>query len=227
MMKPARSQFETVFFDLDGTLIDNFAAIYRCYADVAREMQLVPKSYEQLRATVGGALHMTLSRLIGDDLAPEGVRRFRKHFPDVMFENVFVFDGVEWILQALKKRGHKLAVFTNKHFSATEALLDFLKLRNYFDGVFGTEMPAMPWRKPEREYTKYALKKMNTRAENTLLIGDSPFDIQAANAIGMPFACVTTGTHVPAALIAASNAPEMIFPNMFALGKKIFNLTPP
>ena len=42
-----------ILFDLDGTLIDNFRAIYKCYADIAREMGLVPKSYHVLRATVG------------------------------------------------------------------------------------------------------------------------------------------------------------------------------
>ena len=89
-MLPDLSKIQTVFFDLDGTLIDNFSAIHKCYADIAREMGLVPKSYELLRATVGGSITLTLSRLIGDDLAEEGVRRFRAHFPQVMFENVFV-----------------------------------------------------------------------------------------------------------------------------------------
>lgn len=221
-MLPNLSKIQTVFFDLDGTLIDNFSAIHKCYADIAREMGLVPKSYELLRATVGGSITLTLSRLIGDDLAEEGVRRFRAHFPEVMFEGVFVLDGVEWMLKNLRERGFKTAVFTNKDHPATLALLDYLKLSSLFDGVYGTNLPDMPWRKPNREYSEYVLKKMNVSAENAMLIGDSPFDVAAAKVVGMPVACVTTGTHMPEALIECTGDQEVIFPNMFALGRDLF-----
>lgn len=220
------SKIQTVFFDLDGTLIDNFSAIYKCYADVATEMGLVPKSYKQLRATVGGSIVMTLSRLIGEDLAEEGVRRFRKHFPEVMFEDVFVLEGVEWILKNLRARGIRTAVFTNKERSASVALLDHLKLSPLIDAVFGTDMPDMPWRKPQAEYSRYVLEKLNLQAENAMLIGDSPFDISAARVVNMPVACVATGTHMPEALIEASGDQSVIFPNMYFLGKDLFGFNP-
>lgn len=225
-MLPDLSKIQTVFFDLDGTLIDNFSAIHKCYADIAREMGLIPKSYEQLRATVGGSITLTLSRLIGDDLAEEGVRRFRAHFPEVMFDDVFVLDGVEWILKKLRERGIKTAVFTNKEHSATLALLEYLNLSALVDGVFGTNLPDMPWRKPNREYSEYVLKKMGVPAENAMLIGDSPFDVGAARIVGIPVACVTTGTHMPEALIECLGTQELVFPNMFALGRDLFNFSP-
>ena len=215
-------KIRTVFFDLDGTLIDNFIAIYRCYADIAREMGLEPKSFERLRATVGGSISMTLSRLIGDDLAPEGVRRFRAHFPDVMFDGVFVFDGAEELLKTLRSRGIACAVFTNKNHDAAVALLQHLGLEKHLDRIFGTDMPEAPWRKPQREFSEFVLREMRTSAENAMLVGDSPFDIQAARAVGMRVACVTTGTHLPEPLIEASGTPEMIFPNLRALGAELF-----
>lgn len=220
------SKLNTVFFDLDGTLIDNFSAIYKCYADVATQMGLVPKSYAQLRATVGGSIVMTLSRLIGEDLAEEGVRRFRKHFPEVMFEDVFVLDGVEWVLKNLRERGIRTAVFTNKEYSASVALLDFLKLSPLVDVVFGTDMPDMPWRKPQKEYSEYVLKQLGLEPKEAMLVGDSPFDISAARVVGMPVACVATGTHMPEALIEASGTQEIVFPNMYVLGRDIFEFNP-
>lgn len=220
------SKLNTVFFDLDGTLIDNFSAIYKCYADVAIQMGLEPKSYALLRATVGGSIVMTLSRLIGEDLAEEGVRRFREHFPEVMFEDVFALDGAEWILRSLRERGIKTAVFTNKDYSASVALLDFLKLSPLIDVVFGTNMPDMPWRKPQKEYSEYVLKKLELAPENAMLIGDSPFDISAARAVGMPVACVATGTHMPEALIEAAGTQENVFPNMYVLGRDVFGFKP-
>ncbi len=220
-------KIKTVLLDLDGTLIDNFTAIYKCYVDVARELGLEPKSYELLRATVGGAITRTLSKLIGEDLAEEGVRRFRAHFPEVMFEGAFTLPGGEWILEKLRERGYKLGVFTNKDYSATVALLDFLKLSPRIDFAFGTNTPGVTWRKPEKEYTEYALRKMDAKAEETLLIGDSPFDVLSARNSGMNVACVSTGTHIPEALIECIGDPELVFPNLYSLGEKLFNLPLP
>lgn len=220
-------KIKTVLFDLDGTLIDNFTAIYKCYSDVSRELGLEPKGYAQLRATVGGAISLTLSRLIGDDLAEEGVRRFREHFPQVMFDGVFTLPGGEWILDNLRQRGYKLGVFTNKDYPATTALLDFLKLSPRLDFIFGTNTPDMPWRKPDKRYTDYALGKMGALAEETLLVGDSPYDILSARNAGMHVACVTTGTHMPEALIECYGSPEIVFPNLYFVGKEVFGLPLP
>lgn len=219
-------KIRTVLFDLDGTLIDNFTAIHRCYSDVAVSLGLVPKSLAAIRAAVGGSISLTMSRLIGDELAPEGIRRFRKHFPEVMFEGVFVLPGVKWILRNLRERGVRTAVFTNKDHDATLALLAHLGLTDLLDGAFGTGTGKMPWRKPQREYSEAVLAAMNSVPAKTLMIGDSPFDIQAAAAVDMPVACVTTGTHMPETLLPALPNPELIFGNMFQLGHALWGFGP-
>lgn len=217
----------TVLFDLDGTLIDNFVAIHRCYSDVAISLGLVPKSLEAIRAAVGGSISLTMSRMIGDDLAPEGIRRFHAHFPDVMFDGAFALPGAKWLLAHLRERGIRTAVFTNKEHSATLALLDHLGVMPLVDAAFGTGTEKMPWRKPQAEYSQAVLAEMNATPETTLMIGDSPFDIQAAGTVGMPVACVATGTHMPETLLPALPDPELIFGNMFQLGKALWDLPMP
>lgn len=217
----------TVLFDLDGTLIDNFVAIHRCYSDVAISLGLVPKSLEAIRAAVGGSISLTMSRMIGDDLAPEGIRRFHAHFPDVMFDGAFALPGAKWLLAHLRERGIRTAVFTNKEHSATLALLEHLGVMPLVDAAFGTGTEKMPWRKPQPEYSQAVLAEMNATPETTLMIGDSPFDIQAAGTVGMPVACVATGTHMPETLLPALPDPELIFGNMFQLGKALWDLPMP
>ncbi|MCR5184137.1 MAG: HAD family hydrolase [Opitutales bacterium] len=209
----------TIFFDLDGTLIDNFTAIHKCYADVARELGKEPQSYAALRAAVGGSIHLTMSRMIGDHLADEGAARFRRHFKDVMFEGVFALPGVDWILPKLRAAGYKVGVWTNKDYDATVALLGHLKLDSFFDYVFGTNLPDMPWRKPDRKYAEYVFEKSGTGPQNAMLIGDSPFDVATAKNVGMAFACVVTGTHDRAPLVEAAGTPEVVFEDIFDLGK--------
>ena len=220
-------KISTVLFDLDGTLIDNFTAIHRCYSDVAVSLGLVPQSLAAIRAAVGGSISLTMSRLIGDELAPEGIRRFRKHFPDVMYEGAFVLPGVKWILRHLRERGIRTAVFTNKDYDATEALLAHLGLAELVSGAFGTGTEKMPWRKPQREFSEAVLAELGAKPASTLMIGDSPFDIQAAGTVGMPVACVATGTHMPETLLPALPDPDLIFGNMFQLGKTLWNLPAP
>lgn len=225
-MLPDVQKIRNVFFDLDGTLIDNFTAIHRCYADVATAMGLVPKSLSAIRAAVGGSITLTMSRLIGDDLAPEGVRRFREHFSDVMLQGAFVFPGVKWILQNLRSRGMHCFVFTNKDHDATLALLAHLEIAPFFEAAFGTGTPQMPWRKPQKDFTLAVLAATGAAPADSLMIGDSPFDIQTAAGVGMPVACVATGTHLPETLAPAMPDAEMLFPDMFALGRAIWGFEP-
>ena len=220
-------KIRTVLFDLDGTLIDNFTAIHRCYSDVAKSLGLVPQSLAAIRAAVGGSISLTMSRLIGDELAPEGIRRFREHFPEVMFEGAFVLTGVKWILRNLRERGIRTVVFTNKDYDATVALLAHLGLSELVDAAFGTGTEKMPWRKPQREFSEAVLAALGADPAETLMVGDSPFDIQAAGAVGMTVACVATGTHMPETLLPALPDPDLIFGNMFQLGKTLWDFPPP
>jgi len=216
-------KIQTVLFDLDGTLIDNFTAIHRCYSDVAKSLGLAPKTLAEIRAAVGGSIALTMSRMIGDDLAEEGGRRFREHFHDVMVEGVFVLQGVEKILKNLRERGIRTAVFTNKDNDATLALLAHLGLDKLVDAAFGTGTEKMPWRKPQKEYSEAVLAAMKSIPEKTLMVGDSPFDIQAAEAVGMPVACVATGTHLAETLLPAMPNPSLMFRDMNELGATLWN----
>ena len=56
---------ETVLFDLDGTLVDNFEAIHRCYDDVMGMMGLPGVTIEQIRRAVGGSVNVTVVKLAG------------------------------------------------------------------------------------------------------------------------------------------------------------------
>ncbi|MGA3006319.1 MAG: HAD hydrolase-like protein, partial [Opitutaceae bacterium] len=60
-----------------------------------------------------------------------------------------------------------------------------------------------PWLKPQVEFTRHMLAMLQAEAASTLLIGDSPFDVQAAHNAGLSCWAVTTGTHTAGQLSAA------------------------
>ena len=104
-----------ILFDLDGTLIDHFTTIHKSVTYAQRELGLPESNYAKVRAPVGGSVPITLSKLCGEDKVSLAEPLFRKHFEEIMFDDVFTLPGADWLLETLKKRGDKLGVFTNKY----------------------------------------------------------------------------------------------------------------
>jgi phosphoglycolate phosphatase len=215
----------TVFFDLDGTLIDQFKPIYRSYLHALEELGLPTVDYETVKRTVGGSVDVTMERLIGPELAPRAVEIFLPYFDKIMFEDLIALPGSREILEALQAQGKRLAVFTNKRGDAARATLDHLGFMPLLDEVFGAN--DTPWRKPQPEFSLHVLEKMNTSPEASCLVGDSPFDLQSAAVVGMPCHLVATGTH-DLEQLGETNATS-VHPDLFDLARERFgmDLQPP
>ena len=63
-----------ILFDLDGTLIDQFQAIYKAFSQVIAQMGLPVPDFETVKKSVGGASEATMSKLIGEENAKEAVK---------------------------------------------------------------------------------------------------------------------------------------------------------
>jgi len=211
---------QTVFFDLDGTLIDQFKPIYRSYLHALEELNLEPVDYETVKQTVGGSVDVTMERLIGPELAPLAVEIFLPYFDKIMFEDLIALPGAKEILEALQAQGKRLAVFTNKRGDAARSTLDHLGLVPYLDEVFGAN--DTPWRKPQPEFSRHVLEKMGSTAEESCLVGDSPFDLRSASVVGMPCHLVATGTHDLEQL--AQTEATSVHADLFALARECFDL---
>ncbi|MEM7791150.1 MAG: HAD family hydrolase [Verrucomicrobiota bacterium] len=215
---------QTIFFDLDGTLIDHFTTIHRSVAYAQKQLGLAESSYEKVRATVGGSTPVTLERLLGKAHVPEALIHFKEHFSSIMFDDVFALPGASWILENLKIRGYGLAVFTNKIQTHSNETLAHLELDHLLDCIIGTG--EIPYRKPQPEFTHYALGEMNTTVENSILIGDSPFDYQTASTVNMKCYLLATGTHDRERLKVETGS-DAIYDDLFQLGAEVFGLELP
>lgn len=211
--------FDTVLFDLDGTLVDNFVAIHKCYAAVAEELGLPPKTYDDVLHAVGGSIVVTLAKLLPPEHTERAVELYREKFPAMMYDGLTVYPGVDDLLKSLRARGYKLAVYTNKGAHNSRELLAHVNLLGHFDRVFGTV--EVPWRKPDPEFTEFVLRELGADAGRTVMIGDSTFDIATArNGKLRAIHCVTTGSHDAAGLAEA----DSVHPDMAALGRSVFGV---
>ncbi len=216
-------KFNTILFDLDGTLIDHFNVIYRCYEHTLRTLGKPVPSYDFVKRSVGGAMEFTMKKFVDEDTHADAIRIFREHFSEIFLEDITVLPGVEWLLQNLAENGKQLAVFTNKQGPGSRAIIEHLGFSRYFTRVFGSL--DTPHRKPDLAFSQHVLSELSADPKTTCLVGDSPWDIQAAQVVGMKSYCVSTGTHTAEELQTAGA--DDTFPTFFDLGQSVFNLQPP
>jgi phosphoglycolate phosphatase len=221
---PSLSDLRAVLFDLDGTLIDHFRVIYRCYQYALAHLGLEPVTYEKVKASVGGSIEITFGKLIPQEHVAAAVALFREEFDRIWHEDIEVLPGAQWLLDGLHARGLKLAVFTNKEGDRARRVLGHIGLAARLDGIYGTL--DTPWRKPQPEFTRHVLAELDADPAHACMVGDSPYDVDSAAAAGMPCFTVATGSYTVEQL-RRETAAASVHPNLYQLGEQVFGLQAP
>jgi len=183
----------------------------------------LPESdYDTVRATVGGSLPITFGKLSGTEHVEAAIPHFRKHFAEIMYDNVEALPGSDELLSALKTKGHKLAVFTNKYETHAVSILEHLGLDQHLDEIIGTG-DGTGYRKPDPRFTMEALERMDCSSEDAVMVGDSPYDFAAADAGCLTCYLVATGSHSAEQLDNETNAAG-IYADLNELGRVVFSL---
>jgi phosphoglycolate phosphatase len=213
-------RYRTVLFDLDGTLLDHLPAIHRCYAHTLPQLGLPAPTRDQVRRAVGGGLENAMRRFVREADLPRALRIYRAHWDRTMLEGVELMPGAGELLRTLHARGCTLAVLSNKYGASSRLVCDYLGIAPLFRGIFGAH--DTPWLKPDSKFTAHVLTALGADVTTTCLVGDSPFDAEAARTGGLTCYLVTTGTHSIEELRTAG-APH-IYPDLFALAFEAFDL---
>ncbi len=213
-----QSDIKTILFDLDGTVIDHFRVIYRCYRHALDEMGLEPASFDKVKATVGGGIRVTFSRLVPAEYVEPGVKHWRAHYDRIWAEEIEVLSGAEELIQRLHESGRKVAIFTNKEGDSARKIADHLGWTPFLAGVFGrldTE-----WVKPAPALTRHVLTQLDAEPATSIMVGDSPFDIEAGQSAGVRSFGVATGSHSMEEL--AKTTADGVFSNLTQLEDALF-----
>jgi phosphoglycolate phosphatase len=209
--------FATILFDLDGTLVDAFTTIHRSYVHTLPQFGRPVPTMAEVRRAVGGGLASAMGYFLPPDLVDEAMKVHLAYSRQILLEDVALLPGAGELVRALHARGGQLAVYTNKLNEASRRICAHLGVAPYLAGIFAAG--DTPWLKPRREFSDHVLRQLGADAATTLLIGDSPFDVETARIGGFTCWCVTTGTHDAAQLAAAGAA--RVFPDLIALGRAL------
>ncbi|MDR0340188.1 MAG: HAD hydrolase-like protein, partial [Puniceicoccales bacterium] len=155
---------KTIFFDLDGTLVDHFNAICRCYNWALGRMGHEPLKDECLRPLIGPPLRDTALTVLSRADGPT-VDRFcelyQKHMTETLEDGLKELAGARWILKGLRRQGRKLALFTNKQRIFAERICQILGLDRFLEAIVATDGTAGGLRKPEVAYSRLALETLS------------------------------------------------------------------
>lgn len=178
--------YQTILFDLDGTLTDSGPGIRNSVAYALRRLGCPVPEQEVLNKFIGPPLLDSFQRYCGLDLetARRGTQYYREYFRDRgIFENS-VYPGIPALLADLKAAGRTVAVATSKPEVFARRILDHFGLAGYFDFVAGATMDETRLTKPA--VLAYALEAMGlTDKAAAVMVGDREQDVLGARAVGL------------------------------------------
>lgn len=189
-------QYSTYIFDLDGTLLDTLDDLAAAVNYALRTYGMPEHSRDDVRRFVGNGVRMLMTRAIPDgEQNPqfESVfNSFRQYYLNHSLDTTQPYDGVPEMLAALKQRGCRLAVVSNKFCAATQELC-----RHFFPDTIevavGEHEAEGIRKKPAPDTVNEALSQLGVDRENAVYVGDSDVDLQTARNAGLPCISVLWG----------------------------------
>lgn len=202
---------KAIFFDLDGTLTDSGPGIMNCAQPALAHFGISVADRNQLRVFVGPPLRQSFARFgVAPEDIDEAIRIFRaRYVPIGKFENT-PYPGIEDLLARLKAEGYPLFVATSKPEVTAIEVLEHFHLAQYFDRICGASLDE--GRETKEDVITYLLAQIGDPGQ-TVMVGDTDYDVIGAKAHGIPTIGVTWGygeveAMKTAGAVALANTPE-------------------
>jgi phosphoglycolate phosphatase len=183
-------------FDLDGTLVDSAPDLCIAVNRLLQERGRRPLSLQQVKRMIGDGVPALVSRALAESgLASadgaDAVGRFLELYETGAVRLTRPYPQVPETLTALRRRGYRTAICTNKPQHATITVVDGLGLGALFDGIAGGDAFAV--KKPDPGHLLGLIRALGGSPEAAAMVGDNENDAAAAHAAGIPLVLMRYG----------------------------------
>jgi HAD superfamily hydrolase (TIGR01549 family) len=186
-------QFVGYIFDVEGTLVDcvpqTILSLQKSLSDIGLTIP-----YETLQLYVGLDGDQAL-QLVAPDLDTSARKRVlanrASHYRQTYLGDVEAFRGVRDMLQSLKKGGRKIALATDCKGPELRRYLSVLNVSDLIDAIACGD--DVEHGKPDPRLVGIALRKLGVPGSHVVMIGDTPYDAEAAQEAGTSAAGVLSG----------------------------------
>lgn len=185
---------KAVLFDLDGTLVDSSEGITKSVQYALEKYNIIENNLEKLKPFIGPPLHSSFMKYYDFDekSAFEAVEVYRERYRPIGLFECSLYPNVEACLRILKEQGYRIALASSKPEEMCRQILEHFNITELFDEVAGSTLDG-------RIVTKIqVLEELFGRwndisKDEMILVGDTIFDIEGANAAGISSIGVSFG----------------------------------
>lgn len=219
MLDRNSSRFDLVIFDWDGTLMDSLAQIVRSVKLAALDLGVPEPSDAAARDIIGLGLPEAMQVLFPQvpEVEREALRhRYAHHFVAGVGGHSQPYAGAEALLRQLSGAGRQLAVATGKSRAGLNRVLAHTGWSSYFSATRCADETAS---KPSPLMLKELLLELRVPLERAVMIGDTHYDLEMAQRLGMAAIGVSYGVHSAERL--AEHAPIAICQDMSELASTL------
>jgi len=175
---------DTIIFDFDGTLADTQKATMMTFLQVLGELDLIlDKRLFCEEMTALSVEDMFRSAGLNGNLVARACERYRELYRIIAPRFAHPFSGVKTTLEALDSWGFKLAIATNESRANLDMLLSAFGITSLFVASCCADEVARS--KPFPDMGIKILKALKTDPENTMMVGDSIFDMAMGKSLGL------------------------------------------
>lgn len=189
------NDIDLIVFDWDGTLMDSVGKIIKSMHHATAQMNADKKTNDEVRNIIGLGLNEAIYRLYPEQ-SSDFIETFAQHYRDAYLDTQatpsLMFEGANDVLQALRDAKYHLAVATGK---ARRGLTKALQDSGHMATFDVTRCADETRSKPHPLMLEEIMTDMDCSPSNTLMIGDSEYDLQMAQAAGVQAVSVSYGVH--------------------------------
>jgi HAD superfamily hydrolase (TIGR01549 family) len=190
----ARPKLEAVLLDIDGTLIDSNDAHAMAWVDALAEAGL-DVTFDRVRWLIGKGGDKLLPEVTGiEEDSPRGkeLTKRRSHiFQRTYLPQLRAFPGAKALLERMHKYDLRLVAATSASDDEMDSLLEKTGAQNLF--FRATSSDDAERSKPDPDIVRAALRKAGCRPSGAIMLGDTPYDIEAAIQAGVRVVALRSG----------------------------------
>ena len=180
--------YETILFDLDGTLTDPKEGITKCVQYALDHFDIKEENPDKLTLFIGPPLLESFTTYYGltEEQAHVAIKKYRERFAEKgIYENK-VYEGVVDVLDSLKKAGKRIVLATSKPEIFADKILENYGLKPYFDEIAGGDLEGKIRHK--HEVIQEIFRRLEIKEEDKaklVMVGDRKYDILGAKECGL------------------------------------------
>jgi phosphoglycolate phosphatase len=181
---------KTLILDFDGTIADTKGSIVQTVQATLDELGIQRANESMIKNLIGLSLRETFTKaahLTESKILDKAIELYREKYNQISFDTIKLFLDVKKVLKELYDNGITITVASGKGKDALSTLLDKLEISQYLTLILGEQ--DVKNKKPAPDMVLLILEKTNSAPRETLVVGDTVYDI----AMGQEAGCITCG----------------------------------